>query len=392
MEMDAAFHWSGLKTYRMPPDVGSFVIMNDENMVQRALEFLALQLLNVPERVPPYVIEALTDSKVRDQVLYEARRNRVLFRSLSTLLERRDIPSQLVVDLRPLLEQCWKRIRGTLQITAQVQGAMDRKGVGFCIFKSVPDFPDLNAEIDVLVRGEARQVADEALRSLEPVSVGKGSWETPDKLHYVYSLDGEEYDVELYPRFTEYGEVYIPDDSVIDRARMVALEGTEVRCPTVEDELLVVCTHTMYRHGGIIKLSDVVAAVRMLRDQGVDLGQTYDNARLCGVTRGLDLFLSWINGYYETRFGNTILPPSMLSRLPDSNVVRASAIAFPYRFSAMSVTCLLMDKVYQDLKQRRLSSAYAGSKTLATKFASRVLYTAFRLTKQEQALKRFGWA
>ena len=367
------------------------------DILDRVVEFLGSLLSpagTVEKSLPGFVVAALQKPLVRDRVLYEARRNKVLCRSLSILSANHasGLDPKLWAYLAEVLDGYQKRAQKTLELISDAQRVLEEDGVRFCIFKTVPDFPDLNHEIDILIEYEDLAKADGSLRRLEPSEVGVGSWEIPDKKHYLYHRDGEEYEIELYPKFTEFGEDYIPDSEVISRARRVTLQGVDVRCPTVEDELLVICTHTIYRHGGIIKLSDVYSAVRMLREDEPDMAFIYDYAQRLGVAAGLDEFLSFVCEYYMARAGKDIRPSMLHHRVSTRKYRIHDAMPFPHRLHTCKMTSLLAGKVWRDIRRNGLCSGYPSFKTLITKVASRLIYIALKLTRQERGLRWFGWA
>ena len=371
-----------------------------DSRVNSAVEFLAslLEPDTASTVLPKWMIEYFDNELLRDEIIHEAHRNKILQRSFRVLIklegESGGLQDSICRDIQDMLDKYALRSEGTLGVIADAQKALADAGVPFTVFKTVLDFPDLNSEIDILITKKNLDDAEIALKTVNPSFVGKGNWlgELPTKRHIYFLRENEEYEIELYPKFTEFGEDYIFDDEVINRSRVVKLGQTEAWCPTAEDDLLIACTHTLYRHGGIIKLSDIYSTVRTVSTNDIDWEYIYGRASLLGVSKGVSVFLSFIKSYYKERTGYDLPihlkdPNSRSSRLATSK-----NLAFPYRFPTYDAIGLFTRKFLNDLRRFKFRSASGSFKTLGFKVISRAMYTALKIIGRKDLLRKLGWA
>ena len=128
-----------------------------DSRVNSAVEFLAslLEPDTASTVLPKWMIEYFDNELLRDEIIHEAHRNKILQRSFRVLIklegESGGLQDSICRDIQDMLDKYALRSEGTLGVIADAQKALADAGVPFTVFKTVLDFPDLNSEIDILI-------------------------------------------------------------------------------------------------------------------------------------------------------------------------------------------------------------------------------------------------
>jgi len=330
------------------------------------------------------------------QLFELARRERVLVALLQALLDHSKVilaPRQ-AQTIRERLKECERKSQVALTLLSFVQNSLRRSLVSFTIFKTMDDFPHIPSEdIDLLVPKSNLKEAEVALMGLEikPYLLERGPLaylgETKGKRIFHFRLHDQDFEIELYPDLTVLGEQYIPTKMVIDESRTMNFGGFPVLVPSPEHYLGIITMHTLFKHGGLIRLSDFYHASRLLRDKKLDWNQIFESASGNGTLLGLRLFIEIANEFYFDRHKEILLPK--IKTIPHTMSPHITEI--PYRVPFLTLLLVYLYKIVSDLARLKIGSAIRTWQTCVFKATGRLLYFILSSSGRISALKRWGW-
>lgn len=336
-------------------------------------------------------------------VLGIAKRNRVLARVLKQIYAFENESSWCQDNIAnkelAILES---RTRVATGLLLDSQTALKDANVKFVIFKTLEDYPDFAQDIDILVASKDLIQAERAICRLKPLQYRKG-WmnlrflkiltEPYGKSHFLFGPDKLSLEVELYTKLTNFGEQYLSESNILKRSVVKTLDHQAVRVPSPEDSLLIEIVHTMYKHGGLIKLSNIVNAIHMIKRSEVDWIYFLLSCSQNGITAGAAYFLAFVNYWYNRLFGETLLPQTIMKlfhsklKTPDfSDVVR-----FPYRIPLRLLLWIYLSKFCFDLHIRRWRDALVTLKATYWRMTGSLLHRLFLATNMPQVIRKMGW-
>lgn len=316
------------------------------------------------------------------------RSNRVLFRVLKEL-ERVDY-----VDNKELFKKkikyCKEFLRYGLEIIDKIQEAFQKEGVRFVIFKTIDDFPDLGEDIDVLILEEELPQAKKVLLRLKPHSIEKGIWgsEYAKKLHIKFKNEKWDVEVELYPKFSLKGESYISEKEIIDNSSYVTLYGYKIKIPSQEDSFLLRVIHSIYRHGGLIRITDIVNTIIFLKYNRFDWDKFISKVKRLGLLKGSIIFVSIIKKFIEDKevkdnleraFRNIKIISLSNDKLP------------PFRIPAALLLIAFWEKFLHELYKWRIINVIKLLYVCILHLLVRMIISISYLIGQRKIIKKFGW-
>lgn len=326
-----------------------------------------------------------------------AERNRVLFRFLRTFSATSH--PKIGVSQRSLIREkmceCDQKIKKAIELVGMVQRALQAHDVGFVVFKTLDDYPDIAEDIDVLITRRDVGRVEEALFDLEiePSLYKEGQFlgESREKRHFYFNLKDFQFDVELYPKFTNFGEEYIHEPDVIKRSRLSSVGGLMVRVPSPEDTLLITCVHSMYRHGGLIRLSDVYNVMGILKNERLDWRYIINVSYESGIMVGLLYFLAIVDDFNFKFYGGSLLPRYLANCVRRYPRFRPLSARTSGRIPLIALLSIFAYKFLFDVRKLRLRGALRTLKSCMVKTSGSALHSTLLAMRKYDSLKRWGW-
>ena len=213
-------------------------------------------------------------------------KNKVTVRTLQKLREQGE---KLPEDAEKALSLAEKKKKQKLQVISRVDAIFSDNGVKYVLLKFRDSLPDLGRDTDCLV-GKHFKHADWLIRSnfpAKPISLSLSDRLTKSKSSFFIG----EVELELYGKITQLGESYLQSDRIFERATKMVVDGLRIPVPSFEDNLLIACVHSMYRHRRI-KYSELLVAVKAISSNNVDWDYIFKTASEAGILHGLLFFLS----------------------------------------------------------------------------------------------------
>jgi len=334
-----------------------------------------------------------------DMLLTIAQRERVLSPVLTRIMSV--LSSEPYNNTKSLvqkkLDECRERSRTALGLISGIQDVLTKDKIGFVVFKTLDDYPNIPSEdIDIMIVKEDIRKAEDAFLNLEtkPYLYEKGplayTGETPEKRHFHFKLGVFHFEVELYPELTLLGEEYIPAVDIIRNLSPKNFDGKTVFLPSQEDDLLILVIHAVFKHGGLIRLSDIYTAKRLLENEHLDWSHIFSRSYESWIIVGLIYFLDIINSFFSEQYGRPLLPNHVLhftKSLSKKGIPRIREI--PYRIPWFALFYIY--KTIADASRLRWCSALKTFQACIFKTFGRTLFCIYKLTHTYSSLKRWGW-
>jgi hypothetical protein len=277
-----------------------------------------------------------------------ARRNGVLLRLAGKLQASGLAPPE---EFGAAVGRERRRARAVLEVVAAAGRVCSEHGLAFIFPKAFLHYPDVGGDVDLLLLSPSSRAgslvasalgAAPARRSFQErvagsVTCAVGPAAVPLDVHCGrLGALGEE---RLYPRI------------VFENARSVWIEGEEYRTPSPEDQLLLQAMQKVYgrRH---LRLSDLVATIRAVRQQELAWDYLLRGARRFGVLAGLSCYLGYAEQVYAEVCGGALLPAAVRRAVPREDWGRVEFRDGYYRFPTLAVA----GRLYA----RKLVAAVAG--------------------------------
>jgi hypothetical protein len=243
-----------------------------------------------------------------------ARKNKVLVRSLEKLLESEVFP-EFDARIQATLKEEASRVALKMEIVELITRAFESEGVRFVIMKTLDNLPDLGHDIDLLVVPSDTRKAEMVLRdkfgALTGGAITGSGHETKSvcerltgkMLFYLpkFSLPGQVDDypeAEIYPRFSQLGEAYLPNERFVDHRTTLTLDKYRFYILSREHRLLISCLHSLFRHG-IIRISELHNACRWITE-GIDWALFWREVEASGAVAASRFFLGHVLTYSRT--------------------------------------------------------------------------------------------
>lgn len=240
-----------------------------------------------------------------------ARRNKVLVRSSERLLVSKVFP-EFEANFEATLKEEAARVTSRLEIVELITRAFESEGIRFVVMKTLDNLPDLGHDIDLLVVPSDARKAETVLRDKfgavtrggipEPGHETKSVCDrlTGKMLFYLpkFSIPGqvEDYpEAEIYPRFSQLGEEYLPTERFVDRRTTLAIDKYRYYILSQEHRLLISCLHGLFRHG-VLRISELHNACNWIRE-GIDWNLFWREVEVSGAVTASRFFLGHVLAY-----------------------------------------------------------------------------------------------
>ena len=181
------------------------------------------------------------------------------------------------------------------------------------VIKSLDHWPDFGSDIDLYVDCSpgtpAAEVAVVMRRELG-AEMAERSWGDRLANKWNFIVPGLLELVEIHVgRLGQTGEQTTISESLVSRARIVELQGYQIRTSATEDRMIISTLQRMYRHF-YIRLCDIVDNARLMESGTVDYVYLRSLAQSAGLWGGLATYLLVVSDYVKQYRGEGIDLPA----------------------------------------------------------------------------------
>ncbi|MEM3666745.1 MAG: nucleotidyltransferase family protein [Candidatus Bathyarchaeia archaeon] len=151
------------------------------------------------------------------------------------------LPREVVKLLRYVLEKSNERIELMVRTLKVVSRKLSEKNIPFVVMKTIAPFDYGATDIDILVRKEDFEKAQEILSSTFETS--KSS-----RVHKAFTYQGTLMPVDLHYEISWLGAKVVDEEKIWSRKRNLAFDGLTISVPSIEDEILILALHSAFQH------------------------------------------------------------------------------------------------------------------------------------------------
>jgi hypothetical protein len=266
-----------------------------------------------------------------DELLHVAARNGVLIRAVEKL-------HAIGLESPHFLYSAAKETRDRNQkklalITRIAKSCIDAR-IEFIFPNVLQNYPDMGSDIDLYVAAHTAEV-DGAIVSGLNATQGKRSLRNRIDGTATYRLAGCDFLLDIH-----HGRVGLLGEhkfvsQMIGNGRLAKIDGNVLLIPSPEDQLILQTQKVVQR--SYLRLSDLVATIRLFRENTLEWNYILKTARKLGVSYDLGCYLKFVDQIHCEAFRHTLLPDSLKS-FPGSK--RMTSIEFKdgfYRYPRLRI-------------------------------------------------------
>jgi len=196
-----------------------------------------------------------------------------------------ELPKKTYDVLNHVLGLSNARIELLHKTLKEVSRKLREKKVPFVVMKTIAPFDYGATDIDILVRQEDLEKAQESLSSIFEDS--KSSI-----IHKAVTYQGSFLPVDLHHEISWLGNKVVDQAKVFDRKRKIVFKDVELFVPSIEDELLILSAHSLFQHH-YTTLGEYFNIVHIVSKENVDSQYLLDSSNDYGWKNLLEPFLSY---------------------------------------------------------------------------------------------------
>ncbi len=298
-------------------------------------------------------------------ILHTASMNNVEYRLCKNLLEieQNNISANIIHRLRRVKQRCDFEISKYISTLKYLENVFKSLGIPFLFFKCVAPYSFVKDDIDVFIRNQTNfKKTYDAL-----VNNGyEGSYKNNLALHLNKK---DKLQIDLHPHiswdmFGRSGNGFnlLNEDMIWNRKKLVNILGVSVYVPSVEDDILILCAHSIFQHH-YITLNEVFHIGELIRtSQKLDWNYILTSTNRLGWNHILCFTLYLIHKRYAQLYQESVIPKPILEYIKkDIKKVGYDRISLEdtriddvtYIHSISLTGKVLIQKMYSDYKRRK---------------------------------------
>lgn len=251
-----------------------------------------------------------------DELLHVADRNGVLIRTVDKL-QTMGLASPHRLD--SAAKEMRNRNQAKLALIARIAKRCVDSKTDFIFPSVVQNYPDMGRDIDLYVAAQTTDVDDAIVTGLSATPVKRNLRNHIDGTA-TYRLAGCDSLLDIHHgRMGLLGENKVIGQMIV-KGRLMTVDGTELLVPSPEDQLILQAQKAIQR--SYLRLSDLVATVRLFREETLEWNYILGTVRNLGLSYDLGCYLSFVDQIHREAFKATLVPDFMKS-LPRSKKVAA---------------------------------------------------------------------
>lgn len=285
------------------------------------------------------------------------RNNEILF-YLLLLVTKQASSDKVILRLKSEKEALSNRIA---EAATAISEAFNKRDLGFFIMKTFRSYPYTDDDMDIVMADRSRR--REYVESLKEIGYefkpDRSVLREPNKRFYVKKASNGEIQlpkVHLHSRVSWNGIEFLDAASVCKRHRRIDISGSEVKVPSVEDELLITSAHAIHENS-YITIGELLHIKNLLsKTERVDTEYIISAARKYNWTSAMKYYFLHADLYYRRFTGERLLNEGLRQGLDIAEVDRTIIIKedFPYLLPAPQLLGIYSKKVIKDLCSLKL--------------------------------------
>jgi len=248
-----------------------------------------------------------------DELLSLANSNHVVIRGMELFLD-------MVLEVKDTMRAEWAetalaveraRITNAVKFLHQICAAIEEAGYDVTVIKSLDHLPDLGSDLDLYTNASQENIS-KVMKSRFHAETASRSWGDRLACKWNFEIPGLPEAVEIHMgRLGQTGEQISIASLLVERSRLVSVEGQMFRVTAVSDRLMISTLQRMYRHF-YFRLCDVLDSAALVESGAVDYGDLRNVATGAGIWEGVATYLVIVADYVKQYRGKGIELPQMV--------------------------------------------------------------------------------
>jgi len=249
-----------------------------------------------------------------DELLALANSNHVVVRGmelfLGMVLEVKDETRAEWAQTALAVER--SRITTAVKFLHQICSAIEDERLDVTVIKSLDHLPDLGSDLDLYTNASPDDVS-RVMKKHFNAEIASRSWGDRLACKWNFEIPGLPEAVEIHMgRLGQTGEQTSIASRLIERSRLVSVEGQTFRVTAVSDRLLISTLQRMYRHF-YFRLCDVIDSAALIESGIVDYSDLRDAASSADIWQGVATYLVIVSDYVKQYRGTGLALPKMVT-------------------------------------------------------------------------------
>jgi hypothetical protein len=203
------------------------------------------------------------------------------------------------------------RITTALKFLHRICSVLEQERLDVTVIKSLDHLPDLGSDLDLYTNANPEDVI-KVMKKHFNAEVASRSWGDRLACKWNFEIPGLPEAVEIHMgRLGQTGEQTSIASRLIERSRLVTVEGNTFRVTAVSDRLLISTLQRMYRHF-YFRLCDVVDSAALVESGVVDYNDLRSVATSADIWEGVATYLVIVSDYVKQYRGTEIALPQMV--------------------------------------------------------------------------------
>jgi hypothetical protein len=204
------------------------------------------------------------------------------------------------------------RINTAVKFLHEVCGAIEDAHHDVTVIKSLDHLPDLGSDLDLYTNAKPEDIA-KVMKSRFNAEIASRSWGDRLANKWNFEIPGLPEAVEIHMgRLGQTGEQISIASRLIQRTRLIDVDGRTFRVTSVSDRLMISTLQRMYRHF-YFRLCDVLDSAALVESGAVDYNDLRSAAMSAGIWEGVATYLVIVSDYVKQFRGRGIDLPKMVT-------------------------------------------------------------------------------
>jgi hypothetical protein len=204
------------------------------------------------------------------------------------------------------------RINTAVKFLHEICGAIEDAHHDVTVIKSLDHLPDLGSDLDLYTNAKPEDIA-KVMKSRFNAEIASRSWGDRLANKWNFEIPGLPEAVEIHMgRLGQTGEQISIASRLIQRTRLIDVDGMTFRVTSVSDRLMISTLQRMYRHF-YFRLCDVLDSAALVESGAVDYNDLRSAAMSAGIWEGVATYLVIVSDYVKQFRGRGIELPKMVT-------------------------------------------------------------------------------
>jgi hypothetical protein len=197
------------------------------------------------------------------------------------------------------------RIGNALRFLQDICTAIEDEKYDATVIKSLDHLPDLGSDLDLYTNANSEDIIKVMQRRFN-AEVAYRSWGDRLAGKWNFTIPGLPEAVEIHMRrLGQTGEQVAIASRLVERSRLVLVEGQTFRVTSASDRLMISTLQRMYRHF-YFRLCDILDSAALVEAGGVDFLDLRSAATAAGIWQGVATYLVIVSDYVKQFRGTSL--------------------------------------------------------------------------------------